>query len=66
MRSLRSATRITASAALGGLVLLCLPSVVGAQAPQVQAITHIASLAPGSILGTVQDEKGAQIGRAHV
>jgi hypothetical protein len=32
-----------------------------AQAPQVQAITHVASLAPGSILGTVLDEKGAPV-----
>src|SRR5204863_9538862 len=37
-----------------------------AQAPQVQAITHVASMAPGSILGTVQDEKGAPVAGAMV
>jgi hypothetical protein len=58
---------MTASAALGGLVLLCLPSTAGAQAvPQVKAITHVASLAPGSILGTVQDENGAPVAGAMV
>jgi hypothetical protein len=58
---------MTASAALGGLVLLCLPSMAAAQpAPQVQAVTHVASLAPGSILGTVQDEKGAPVAGAMV
>ena len=63
---MRSIARMTASAALGGLVLLCLPSMAGAQAPQVQVITHVASLAPGSILGTVQDEKGAPVAGAMV
>ena len=64
---MRSTARMTASVALGGLVLLCLPSMVGAQvAPRVQAITHVASLASGSILGTVQDEKGAPVAGATV
>jgi len=57
---------MTASTALGGLVLLSLPSPAAAQAPQVQAISHVASLAPGSILGTVQDEKGAPVAGAMV
>ena len=65
---MRSTARMTASAALGGLVLLCLPSMAGAQqaVPQVQAITHVASLAPGSILGMVQDETGAPVAGAMV
>ena len=63
---MRSLTRMAASAALGGLVLLVLPVPAVAQAPQVQAITHVASLAPGSILGTVQDEKGAPVAGAMV
>ena len=45
---MRSTTRMTASAALGGLVLLCLPAMAGAQAaPRVQAVAHVASLASG-------------------
>ena len=63
---MRSMTRMAASAALGGLVLLVLPVPAVAQAPQVQAITHVASMAPGSILGTVQDEKGAPVAGAMV
>ncbi len=63
---MRSTARMAASVALGGLVLLCLPSLTAAQAPQVQAVTHVASLAPGSILGTVQDEKGAPVAGAMV
>jgi len=64
---MRSTARMAASAALGGLALLCLPCMVTAQSgPQVRAITHVASLAPGSILGTVQDEKGAPVSGAMV
>ena len=59
---MRSTTSMTASSALGGLVLLCLPGIAGAQgAPQMQAVTHIASVAPGSIHGSVLDEKGAPV-----
>ena len=59
---MRSSARMTASSALGGLVLLCLPWNALAQgAPQIHAVTHIASLAPGSIQGTVLDEKGAPV-----
>src|SRR6185503_2452095 len=53
-------------AALGGLVLLALPAPAVAQVPQVQAITHVASMEPGSILGSVQDEKGAPVAGAMV
>jgi len=58
---------MTASAALGGLVLLCVPSLAAAQvAAQVQAVTHVASFAPGSIQGTVLDETGAPVAGAMV
>ncbi|HEV2982970.1 MAG TPA: TonB-dependent receptor [Vicinamibacterales bacterium] len=64
---MRSRARMTASAALGGLVLLCVASMAGAQAaPEMQAITHVASLAAGSIHGTVLDEKGAPVAGAMV
>ena len=64
---MRSTARMTTSSALGGLVLLCLPSVVSAQgAPIMQAVTHIASLAPGSIQGTVLDERGTPVAGAMV
>jgi hypothetical protein len=53
-------TRLIAHAAVGGLTLLYSGvAVVRAQAPQV--VTHLASLAPGSIHGTVQDEKGLPV-----
>jgi hypothetical protein len=57
---------VTASAVVGGLVMLCLPALVQAQAVQVRPVTHVASLAAGSIQGTVQDEKGAPIAGAMV
>jgi hypothetical protein len=64
---MRSTIKTTASAAVGGLVLLCVSSVVWAQGgPQVQPVTHMASLAPGSILGTVLDERGAGVPGAMV
>ena len=56
-------SRVIAFSAVGVLVLLCVsPAVARAQsAPQVQAVTHLASLAPGAIQGIVQDEKGAPV-----
>jgi hypothetical protein len=52
----------TLSALVGGLVLLCVPVVALAQgAPQPQPVMHVASLAPGSILGVVQDERGVPV-----
>jgi len=60
-------SRITASAVVGGLVLLCLPVVGFAQtAPDIRPVTHIASIAPGSIQGVVQDERGAPVAGAMV
>lgn len=53
-------TRLIAHAAVGSLTLLYAGvAVVRAQAPQV--VTHLASIAPGSIHGTVQDEKGLPV-----
>ncbi|MGH9141835.1 MAG: TonB-dependent receptor [Vicinamibacterales bacterium] len=57
--------RVTASAVVGGLALLCLPAVMGAQG-QLRPVTHIASIAAGSIQGTVQDEQGAPVAGATV
>jgi outer membrane receptor protein involved in Fe transport len=58
-------TRLIAYAAVGGLVLFNVEAVaVRAQAPQV--ITHVASLAPGSIHGTVSDERGLPVAGAMV
>ena len=55
-------SRVTASAVVGGLVLLCVPSASRAQgAGQLRPVTHVASLAAGSIQGTVQDEQGAPV-----
>src|SRR5690349_17900564 len=56
----------TWSAAVGGLVLLCLPAIAGAQIARVQPVMHVASLAPGAILGNVQDERGAPVAGAIV
>src|SRR3981081_2921553 len=64
---MRNASRMTASAVVGGLVLLCLPSPGSAQsAPEIRPVTHIASFAPGSIQGVVQDERGAPVAGAMV
>src|SRR6516225_1135450 len=49
------------------LGLLCTPVAAAGQAvPQFQPVTHIASLATGSIEGIVQDEKGAPVSGAVV
>src|SRR6266851_1137441 len=64
---MRTASRRTASAVVGGLVLLCLPSLASAQSlPDIRPVTHIASVAPGSIQGIVQDERGAPVAGATV
>ena len=51
---------MTRRAVVGGLVLVCLPAVSVAQdAGQLRPVTHVASIAAGSIQGTVQDEQGS-------
>jgi TonB-dependent receptor-like protein/carboxypeptidase family protein len=55
------------SAAVGGLVLLCLSSIASAQGtPQLQPVAHIASVATGAIEGNVLDERGAPVAGAMV
>ena len=57
-----SMPRMTASAVVGGLVLLCLPSVSSAQDfGQLRPVTRVASVTLGSIQGVVQDEQGAPV-----
>jgi hypothetical protein len=64
---MRSTPRVTASAVVGGLALLCLPSALFAQsAIQLRPVSHVATLAAGSIQGTVQDELGAPVSGAMV
>ena len=64
---MRSPSRVTAFALVGSLVLLCLPAFARAQsAAQVRPITHLASIAAGSIQGTVLDEVGAPVAGAMV
>ncbi len=59
---MRSGSRMTASAVVGGLVLFCLPSLARAQSSsQVRPVAHVASIAAGSIQGIVQDEQGAPV-----
>jgi hypothetical protein len=59
-------SRMTA-VVVGGLVLLCLPSAAGAQsATELRPVAHIASIAAGSIQGTVQDEQGAPVSGAMI
>ncbi len=55
------------TAVVGGLGLLCLPALAGAQgSAQLRPVTHIASIAAGSIQGVVQDEEGAPVAGAAV
>ena len=64
---MKAPSGMTASAVVGGLVLLCLPSLAGAQRASVaRPVAHIASIAAGSIQGNVQDEQGAPVAGAMV
>src|SRR5262247_3141258 len=62
----RSARKI--ASAVGVLVLLCVwqGSLHAQSGSRVQAVTHVASLAPGAIQGIVQDEKGLPVAGATV
>lgn len=53
---------------VGGLMLLCAsaPPARAQSAPQLNPVTRLASLAPGSILGVVSDERGAPVAGAIV
>jgi hypothetical protein len=57
-----TSSRMTRRAVAGGLVLLCLPAGARAQgAGQLLPVTHVASIAAGSIQGNVLDEHGAPV-----
>jgi hypothetical protein len=64
-RYMSSTSRFIASA-IGALGLLCTPAGAWAQTATLQPVGHLASLAPGSIQGTVLDEKGAPVSGAMV
>jgi hypothetical protein len=62
-----TSSRMTRRAVVGGLVLLCLPALSRAQgAGQLVPVTHVASIAAGSIQGTVQDEQGSPVAGATI
>src|SRR5262245_15548084 len=63
---MRQSSRMTASAVVGGLVLLCTPAIATAQGAPIRPVTHIASVASGSIQGIVQDEHGAPVAGATI
>jgi len=63
---MRQASRMTASAVVGGLVLLCTPALVIAQGAPIRPVTHIASVASGSIQGIVKDEHGVPVAGATI
>jgi len=63
---MRDITRRIASTVIGILGLLCAAPGAQAQTAAVEPVSRLASLAPGSIHGTVQDEKGAPIAGAMV
>src|SRR6059058_6100946 len=57
-----TSSKMTRRAVVGGLVLLCLPAAASAQsAGQLRPVTHVASIAAGSIQGMVLDEQGAPV-----
>ena len=59
---MKAVARAIAALAAGGFGLLCTSAVAGAQVSQTQQpIGQLASLAPGSIDGVVQDEKDVPV-----
>lgn len=64
---MRSTWSVTTSVTVGGMVLLCLPAPAHAQSGlAIQPIGRVASLSPGGIFGSVEDEKGAPVAGATV
>ena len=64
---MKAVARVIAAVAAGGFGLLCISAVAGAQVSQtLQPVGRVASLAPGSIDGIVQDEKDAPVAGAMV
>ncbi len=63
-----SATRFAASAAIGGLALVCTSAGARAQSPasSAQPVSRVALVGAGSIQGIVQDDKGAPVTGAFV
>jgi TonB-dependent receptor-like protein/carboxypeptidase family protein len=63
----KAARRVTAPAVVGVLGLLCLSTASFAQTiPEVRPVTHLASIAAGTIQGVVQDERGAPVSGAMI
>ncbi|HWF85817.1 MAG TPA: TonB-dependent receptor [Vicinamibacterales bacterium] len=63
---MRTTSRLIASAVIGGLGVLCTAASVSAQTAAAEPVSRLAAVAPGSIQGTVQDEKGAPVSGALV
>jgi len=64
---MQAVARVIAAAVTGGFGLLCISAVAGAQVSQtLQPVGRVASFAPGSIDGVVQDEKDAPVAGAMV
>jgi hypothetical protein len=65
---MRNASRMTASAVVGTLGLLCLSATasVAQTGIDVRPVTHIASVAAGSIQGIVLDERGVPVAGATI
>jgi hypothetical protein len=64
---MQGVARVIGAVVAGGFGLLCLSGVAGAQVSQtLQPVGRVASLAPGSIDGVVQDEKDAPVAGAMV
>src|SRR5256885_5833371 len=65
---MRTRSRSIACAFVGGLGLLCISATARAQGGGLQprALQRMASVAPGSILGVVLDERGAPVAGAMV
>src|SRR5262249_54484612 len=65
---MRQASRKTAWTVVGALGLLCacVSTVVAQPALDLRPVTHVASIAPGSIQGVVLDERGIPVAGATI